>query len=525
MAELSEKSKENHVVIRGALAMSMGTMVSRVLGFIRDLALAALFSRTITDAFVVAFRMPNLFRRLLGEGSLSVSFIPIYVETREKQGPAQADLLASFIWKVLLLFASTLSVLGIVFMEPIIKIVVSGGGYLSISGKLETTVLMARVMFSYLFLVTNYGFLMAICQSSRKFFVSALAPALFNLTLIIFMFLPSTWFGFTGANLSWGVLVGGLMQLLVVVAQLYALKLLPKLRWRGWSPGATKVFINMIPGVIGLGVLQIMALINVNFASRLSEGSHSFIYFADRILELPQSLIAISMGAALLPALSSLCAKGQQKEATSELFRHIKLILFLSVPSAVGMYALGLPIVETLFKRGAFSYEDAVVTAQVVQIYSLLLVVSSFIKVFVTGFYAKKNTWYPASVAVLTLLIHVVLAHNLTNIYGLKGLVSATVVSASFNLCLLLVGFYFLVDKFSWLKVLFLPLQFVPASLVMGIFSYACYGFIIETFDPTPIFKAGGLMLTIIVSMLVYFGLSRVFRIKEVGLLAGVFKK
>ncbi len=418
--------------------MAAGTMSSRVLGMVRDILLAALFSRTVTDAFVVAFRLPNTFRRLLGEGSLSVAFIPVFVEQLH-QDPARARQLSQAIFALLLTVTSVLTVAGVVFMEPLLQLLVGGQEFMSVPGKFEQTVFLARIMFAYLFLVSTYAYFMAIANALGHFLIPALGPALFNLTFIIFALLPQSWSRLPGEWLAWGVTVGGLAQAALVAWLLKSLGFFPRWTWNWQVPGVALVLRNMIPGILGLGVHQLMALVNLNFASRLPEGSHSYIYWADRLLELPQSLIAISLGAALLPTLSQLWAEGKREEMLQTSSRYLRLLLFLALPSAVGLWLLALPMVQVLFVRGSFGLEDALATAQVVQIYALLLIVSSVGKVVVPGFYALKNTWLPAVVAAVSLVVHIVLASYLVASHGLQGLALSTALAGVVNMSLLLV--------------------------------------------------------------------------------------
>ncbi len=197
-----------------AFAMSAGTMLSRVLGFIRDAVLVGIFDRTVTDAFVVGFRLPNLFRRLLGEGALSVSFIPIYLESLKKD-PDKAAKLSSTVFTVLFGLTSTLLLFGILYMPEIMNLWVKDPqGYAAVPGKMELTIQLSRIMLGYLVLVTSYAFFMSVANSLGYFFWPALAPALFNLLVIIFSLLPG--FRFHGDQLAWGVIAGGFAQLIVV---------------------------------------------------------------------------------------------------------------------------------------------------------------------------------------------------------------------------------------------------------------------------------------------------------------------
>lgn len=466
-----EKSNKNQGVVRSAAAMSLGTMSSRILGLVRDMVLAAAFSTTFKDAFVVAFRLPNLFRRLFGEGSLNVSFIPVYVE-KKSLNPGGEQQLSSAIFSLLILVTSTLSLLGVLFMPQIMSVVLAGEGFQSVAGKLDMTIVLGRIMFSYLFLVTTYAFFMAIANAHKKFLVPALAPAVFNLVFIIFALLPNKWGRVEGEVAAWGVLFGGLAQVLMVGIQLFRMGKIPYWTFKFKVPGVALVLKNMLPGLLGLGVLQIMSVVNIYFASRLDEGAHSFIYFADRILELPQSLIAISLGAALLPSLSEYWSKGEKKKMRDFGQYSLRLLLFLALPSAVGMFVLAEPIVNLLYGRGEFSLQDVQTTAEIVRLYSFLLVASSFVKVLIPSFYAIKNTLTPAIASVICLIIHLVLAHFLTNLMGLNGLVLATVISGFNNMFLLLLFYFKHIGPFIF-KPMFKSLYKIIVPLVgLGMISF-----------------------------------------------------
>lgn len=470
---MSEISKSTSVV-RSAATMSLGTLASRILGMIRDQILFALFSKTITDAFIVSFRLPNMFRRLLGEGSLSVSFIPIFVEQLssptadpEAVRAARAKALASAINTVLWGVTSSLSAAGIVFMKEILGFLLQGEGYLSVPGKFEQTVALSQIMFGYLFLVTTYAYYMAIANALKKFFVSAMAPALFNVICIISSLLPQSW-GRPGDILAWGVIAGGVGQTVMVGAQLMRLGFLPRLTVNIHLPGVWRVLRNMAPGVLGLGVLQLTTLVNMSFASHLAEGSHSFVYAADRLLELPQSLIAISLGAALLPTLSQLWSLGKRHEMLQVLSKNMSFLLFLSVPAAVGMYVLALPLVQVLFYRGPARLLEASATAEISQIYAYLLIISSIARLLVPGFYAVQNTWYPALAGAISLVIHYFVAQWMVEHYGLAGLMTSTTMSAGVNMLLLAAAFYWMIGPLPVGPVIKSLVPMIPAAALMG---------------------------------------------------------
>ena len=520
--ENSSDKKTSSSVLKSAAMMSLGTLCSRVLGLVRDLVLAALFPRAVTDAFSAAFKLPNLFRRLLGEGSLSASFIPVFVDSitvKPGEDPEsvkkRGQLLANAVFTWLAIITSCLSVLGVLFMPQIMGLLVGHESYTEIEGKFELTTLMGRVMFSYLFLVTTYAYFMGIMNAYGRFFLAALAPAGFNATLICFNFLPG--FQMYGDQLAWGVLAGGVVQLLLVAIPLRNMGKLPRLTTDLMVTGVRTVFKNMIPSMLGMGVLQILTLMNVYFASQLEEGALTYIYLADRLLELPQSLISVSLGVALLPTLSRLWAEGRVEDMKKEAHKNIRLLLTLALPSAVGLYLLSVPIIQVLFMRLEFTAQDALATASVLQIYAFLLITTSVHRVLVPNFYAKKDTRTPMLVSAVAVFSHYYVASYGVEHHGLTGLISATLFTGTLSLALLYGAYYFNFGSLGLRKILFSVLKLLLPLVGMAI--VAAYGYpLFENLFLTLLgslpkgveFSARllSLGLTIPLCIVVYFGLG-----------------
>lgn len=444
--------------------MSVGTMLSRVLGFIRDALIFAFFDRTITDAFVVGFRIPNLFRRLLGEGSLSVSFIPVFVEyLKTNPDPQKAKDLSNATFSALMTLTTSLALLLFIYMEEVVWLLVGNEqGYAAVPGKMDLTVYFSRIMVLYLILVTTYAYFMAICNAVHSFFWPALAPAVFNLLAIMFILFPD--FGVRGEVLAWGVVAGGLGQLLLTAWTVAKLGYFPRwsFKWRG--TGFSWVLSNMGPGLLGLGVLQVMTLVNTRLAAGLAEGAQSYIYAADRILELPQSLIAISLGTALLPRYSEYMAHNEDFRLLEEARGALRMLLYLSIPSAIGMYFLAVPLTDTLFRRGSFTVYDTYQTALVVQVYAALLMFSSISKVTIPAFYAIKNTRLPALIAAGVLIVHVFLGYQLVQTQGLVGLATATAISGFLNMFVLQIFFNFRFGRLGNGALWFSLMRIMPAA-------------------------------------------------------------
>ena len=317
MPAFSGKQDKNRTVVRSALFMSAGTFVSRILGLIRDMVIGSLFSRTETDAFFVAFRIPNFFRRFLGEGALSISFIPVFVQclsdTSQEESERRARNFMNSVYTILLVCVSILTVLGIVFMDPLLRTLFAGTPFAEIEGKIQMTVVMARLLFVYLFFVILYAYFMGIANALGRFFIPALAPAFLNLFMIAFSFLPRDIVPFPPVLLCWGVLAGGFVQVFLTAILLFRLGFLPRIQFSFSNKDLKLMGSRFFPGIFGVGGFAIIGLLNLYFSGWLEEGTHTYIYYGDRLLELPRSLIAISLGTALLPNLSYFAAVGEKE--------------------------------------------------------------------------------------------------------------------------------------------------------------------------------------------------------------------
>lgn len=456
------KEHKNENIGFSAFLVGIGTLLSRILGFVRDMLLTAYFSRTVTDAWLVAFRLPNMFRRLLGEGALAVSFIPVFnaLLSREKLGGKAADLkpnqfsdaqkLTSAIFTLLLSILIALTCLGIIFIKPIVELLTKGEGYSSIPGKVELTVHLARIMFVYILLVSLYAYFMAILNSLKRFLLPALAPVLWNISMILAALLNFGTLSESGEILAWGVVVGGVLQVGLLVPQLIKEGYFPHLNF-DWNTQAVKdVFKGFGPSMIGLGIMQITILVNTYFASYLPEGTNTWIFLADRILELPLSLFAVSLGTALLPTLSQQWHEDRHEEFHKTSNYYLRSVLFLALPAAIGCYMMADEIVHILFQRKNFTAVDAMNTAQVLKVYSVAIVTYSAVRVLAPSFYAIKNTWYPALCSLGGLVVHLCLAWVLIQAFGLEGLIMSTVISASVNMILLFIGYKIFIGPFAY---------------------------------------------------------------------------
>lgn len=515
-------------LVKSATYMAMGTFTSRVLGLLRDAILGAFFSRTVTDAWLVAFRIPNLLRRLFGEGALSVSFIPIFIElmTNPKSKKEGKDFqLACGVFSLLSLILVIITILGIIFSADIVHLIAGEEAYLSIPGKFEMTVKMAQIMFSFCFFICLYAYFMAILNAYKKFALAGFAPVLFNVAMIVSTLLPAYFpMHFSSLSLAWGVTIGGFLQMIILVPELIRLQCLPKFSFNFFDPHVLRVFRNMLPGLLGLGVMQIGLIINTRFASSLEEGANSWIYWADRVLELPLSLFAVSLGTALLPTLASQWSKNEKNQMIKTANQYLRMIFYVSVPCALGVWFLSRPIIEVLFLRGKFSEYDVINTSNVLMIYSVGILSFGGIRVIAPSFYAIKNTYYPALVSGLCLVIHYFVAQSLMEHYGIKGLAASSMISSGLNFLLLLVGFKVLIGDLELWNLIKSIFKFFIAGAAMVLVLQG-YEPLVLYFGENFIVRLVSLLATIAISVVVYFGVTSVLKTEEYELVFANLQK
>ncbi len=479
---MSTSQQERHKVVKRAFFMSSGTFISRVLGLFRDVAVGAFFSRTQTDIFFVAFRIPNFFRKFLGEGALSISFIPVFVHLLSSPPSAEekAKNFMNSVYTLLLVVVGILVVVGVLMMEYVFYAMFEGSAFSQVEGKLDTVILLSRLMFVYLFLVTLYAYFMGVCNALGRFFVPALAPAVLNAFVIAFAFLPPSWVPVPSMLLCFGVLVGGFFQMILTAFALGRMGFFPKFRFCFFTPELKLFYSRFFPGLLGVGGLSLVGMLNLYFAGWLPEGTHTFIYYGDRLLELPRSLIAVSLGTALLTSLSQMVAKGKQFKVSDKAAENLDMLLFLTLPCAVVFVFGGEYVVGLLFQRGFFDEAAVLQTAVVVKIHSALLVLSSVTYVLSTAFYAVKNTWYPALCVCLYVLFHALWTPYMVRGFDLPGLVWATVLSHLFFMALLLLAYPFCVGPLYVWRTLKKVFALLPGLLCMAVVFHWGLGFFTE---------------------------------------------
>jgi len=409
------------------------TMGSRVLGFVRDILIAGLLGAgQVTDAFFVALQLPNIFRRLFAEGAFNAAFVPLFAGelTAGGRGPARefAERVLGVMAGVLIVF----SVLVEIFMPEVMGVI--AGGFRDDPQKFQLAVDFARLTFPYLLFVSLAAMLSGILNTLERFIAAAAAPILLNIILISALAAVSQgWLPDPGMALSWGVLIAGVGQFAWLVLACARAGLLPTVPRLVLGPGVRRLFALMGPGIIGAGVYQINVLIGVRLASELPEGSVSFLYFADRVNQLPVGVVGAAVGVALLPLLSRQLKAGDDTGARDSQNRAIEFAMLLTVPAAAALLVLPGPIVTVLFERGQFGGEDAVATAAALAAFAAGLPAYVLIKALAPGFFAREDTATPVKIAVGALVLNVAVALSLMPLLAHVGIALATAVSAWAN--------------------------------------------------------------------------------------------
>ena len=423
-------------LLRALATVSSWTLVSRVLGYVRDFFIARVFGAGLaTDAFFVAFRIPNLLRRLFGEGAFSQAFVPILADYRGKRGEAETRALADCVATLLLVALVVTAALGVAGATLIVY--VSAPGFADQPDKFALTTTLVRITFPYVLFISLVAFAAGILNTWNRFAVPAATPALLNVSFIVAAAFLAERFDPPVLALAWAVVAGGVLQLALQLPFLARIGMLPRWRLSLRHPGLRQVLTLMAPAVFGVSVAQVSLLLNTVFASFLVTGSVSWLYYADRLMEFPTGLLGVALGTILLPSLTKSFAEKTTEEYSRLLDWGLRLTFFLALPCAAALAMLAVPLISTLFHHGAFTSQDAMMTRQALVAYSIGLLGLILVKVLAPAFYARQNLRTPVKIAVITLVATQLM--NFAFIWQLRhaGLALAISLGACINASLL----------------------------------------------------------------------------------------
>ncbi|ANZ22541.1 murein biosynthesis protein MurJ [Buchnera aphidicola (Diuraphis noxia)] len=391
-------------LLKPLVSISFITLISRILGFIRDVLIGSTFGvSSCTDVFFISFKIPNLLRRIFSDDSFSRAFIPVLIEYRSHQNKTQVQEFISSIFGMMLFISSSLTILGIFFSRFIILI--SAPGFLNSLEKFQLSEILLQIMFPYVLFVSLSSFFSSILNSWNYFSIPALSPIFLNISMIIFSIFFSSFFDPTILSLAWAVIIGGCLQICFQLPFLYRINMLvkPNIIWN--NVGLIKVLKKTAPSILGTSANQISLVMNMIFSSLLNSGSISWIYYADKLIEFPVGVLGASLNTILFTSLTKSYKKNKKIEYKKLLNWGFRIALILSVPSAVIFFFLAKPIIIVLFQYGKFTYFDVLMTERVLRYYSFGLISFILVKILTSAFYSCEETNIPMKISFFTVFL------------------------------------------------------------------------------------------------------------------------
>jgi len=504
-------------LLKSASTVSLWTLASRVTGLVRELLIASAFGASaLTDAFNVAFRIPNLFRRLFAEGAFSQAFVPVLAASKAQNGEEATRTVIDHVATLLAWALFMVSVLGVFFAPFLVWAMASG--LQQQPEAYASAVVMTRWMFPYIGFMSMVALSAGILNTWKRFAIPAATPVLLNVSMIGAAWFLAPWLKLQGFEavyaLPVGVMLGGLLQLAIQIPALKSLGLLPQLgaswqaiRQAARDPASRQILRLMLPALLGVGVAQISLLINTQIASHLAPGSVSWLTYADRLMEFPTAILGVALGAVLMPQLASARAKGDRLEYAAMLDWGLRLVVLLALPCAAALLTFSQPLVSVLYHYGAFTDKDVQQTTLALTGYGVGLLGLVAIKVLAPGYYASQDIKTPVKIAIVVLCFTQLMNLILVPYLAHAGLALSIGLGALLNAAWLLIG---LLRKGSfkpqtgWLK---FGLRVVMATLLLAIFLYlASQQLNWLVMRQQAVWRLGAMTLVMAFSVLIYFG-------------------
>jgi putative peptidoglycan lipid II flippase len=424
-----------HAISRRAGIFGFFTLISRILGLVRDSVVAYFFgTKAVADAFYVAFRIPNLLRRLLAEGSLTMAFVPVFTEYL-KQSRQEGKRVADIVFTYLSILLVLITICGVLFAPYVVQAIAYGFG--GAPDKFALTVYLTRIMFPYIFLVSLMAFAMGVLNTLKIFGAPAASPILLNLGIIAGAAILSRFFAEPTVGLALGVIIGGIFQLLLQIPWLKKEGMIPKFNFDWKHPALKRVGLIMLPSIYGGAVYQINVLVITLLASFLPHGSVSYLWYADRVNEFPLGLFAVAVATASLPTLSEHAADNNRQAFKDTLNYSLRIAWTESIPAMVGIILLAEPIVRLLFQRGEFSSESTAGTVGALIYFAVGIPFITGVRNIVPAFYAMKDSKTPVITATAALVVNAVLSLLLMKIMLHRGLALSMAIASAINFALL----------------------------------------------------------------------------------------
>ena len=520
-------------MLRSAGGVSIITFGSRIFGYIRDMLLAYWTGTGLGgDAFIVAFRIPNLLRRLMAEGSMTASFVPVFTEYLKTRSRRDIWDFAGRFFYTLSVILVVITLLGIIFSPCIMKLLASR--FAQTPGKMELTVFLNRIMFPYILLISLSAVMMAILNSLKSFAVPAFSPIILNLVIIFTAYILAPRMEHPSICFAIGVILGGILQLLYQVPFVVRRGMSFRPRISFSHPGIKKVLKLMGPGVLGIGATQINILISTAIAaSLLRPGTAISIYYADRIMELTLGVFAISISTVILPVMSAQAVARQYEALKETMAFALRVVSFITIPAAIGLIILRVPVVNVLFERGRFDGFSTAMTAYALGFYAVGLIAFAWVKVVVPAYYSQQDTRTPVKIAVVAVAVNIglnfLLLHRLK--YG-GSIALAGSLAAFCHVSMLLFWFRKRRGQIGMKQVAFSTLRILFGAAVMGFYCYQAIRFC--GYDPgnLPLWQGmplwqriSSLVFVILSGIGVYLGVAYVLRCPEIKEILMIFRR
>ena len=502
-----------------AAVIGVATMTSRVLGLVRDQSLAFFFGASnAMDAFYVAFRIPNLMRDLFAEGTMSAAFVPTFTRRLTTEGRDVAWRLGTQLINALIVITGVLVLAGIIFAEPLTRLFARDFG--EVPGKLELTVDLTRVMLPFLTLVAVAAACMGMLNSLHRFFMPALSPAMFNVSMIFSAFtlvpiMPR--FGFQPiVGMALGTLIGGLGQIAIQCPALYQQGYRYRQTLDYKDPGLREILRLMGPATLGLAAVQINLLVNMILATGQGTGAVSWLGYAFRLMYLPIGLFGVSIATAAIPDLARHAAREELAAMRRTISSGLRMMLMLNIPAAVGLITLASPIVAVIFERGNFMPTDTAATAAALVFYAPGLIGYSAIKIAAPSFYALGDSRTPVLVSMVSVLTNLGLNIVLVQSIGYRGLALGTAIAAGLNAFILLLLLRRRLDGLDTARIATTFTKIALASAIMGIAVVGVENWLLEIWPGTGLLtQLVRLFTTIVAGVTTLILTSRVLRLHE----------
>lgn len=520
---MSAKDSHEHKITRSASVVGAATVASRVFGYVRDAVVAYVFGAGMySDAFFMAFRVTNLLRRLVGEGALTSSFIPIFTAERNERTPEGSRHLVSSVFTLFAVILAVLALLGMVFSKELVWLM--SPGFFKDPEKFRITVNLTMQMFPYMVFVGLMAISMGVLNSYRHFAAPAIAPVLFNLAIIFSVLVIARFMTVPVYALSIGVLIGGLFQFLLQVPYLKRFGMMPRPLFDFKDPAIKKIFLLMGPAAFGVGVYQLNIFVTLWFASKLSEGSVSYLYYSGRLMELPIGVFSVAVATAVLPSLSEHVVKNEWGEFRQSLSFAVRIVNFVTIPATIGLIVLSFPIVDMLFRRGEFRADASSATAVALCYYAVGLVPVSACRLLSSVFYSLKDTVTPVWVAFASFIVNALLCFALVGPLEHGGLALATSLSSFVNMFALFIMLRMRFGHFGGRDILKSAVKSSLASLAAGAVAYIMVSNV-SYHALSGLLKPLFVLSAIAGAIIVYAVLSMLLKSTELSFLKGFMKR